>query len=279
MAQTFASAEERAHMRRSVDPSGALDPHPPLKEAFRSRSWCPPRWMVEEFYGKTVWHGLGASLQRMQLGRGKGAAFRGLSEAFDRGDAGCALVWVSSAFSKSNMMTAPGENDCGFWYPCIVAVDDEGFVWFLCPRLALDGTKCWVAHPTRIILFIMEQDIEIGAGIFDLRKKIEESGEGVVALCVCPRKKRSEKEEDEISIASTTPPSTHTSSSTASSGTSSSSTMSWETVGQESAGWPSAAPSSTSWNVVGQESTGWPSAAPSDVSTGGDDDEEFERVD
>ena len=184
---------------------GELDPHPPTRRTFSRMSFSPPRWMVEEFFGATVYCGLGARLQIMQQGNGKGVPFRVLAGAYIRGEAHNALVWVSDSFSRRNMLTAPGDNDGGFWYPCLVAVDDFGFVVFLCPRLALDGTKCWVAHPTRIILFIAEQGIEL----IDREVLCTVEEEEVDVGAACPRKKGEKKEEGAISAASTTPPSTH----------------------------------------------------------------------
>ena len=218
---------------------GEFDPHPPNREAFSSKTSSPQQWMVEEFFGAMVYHGLEARLHHMQQCNGKGAPFWVLAEAYNEGRAYNALVWVSTdSFSKQTMLSEPGEHERGRWYPCLVAIDKDGMVVFLCPRLALDGTRVWVAHAKRIVIFIMQDRWEF----VDLQQPERWTCE----------KKGEKKEEDAMSAttsstslsssSSTTGRSTSSSMSSSTSSSTSSTTISWEVV-------------DPSWVVLGQEST------------------------
>ena len=240
-------------MRRYVETFGALDPWPPSADTFCCRSFVPPQFMMEEFFGDSVYDGLRACVVSMSQRRGKGWAFWSLSEAFNRGEVQNATVWVSNAFSKDNMMLEPGPNDSGRWYPCIVSLCIYGeVVIFCCPRLALDGTRCWVAHWTRIHVFVPELVPAVSPG---LGRAESVSPEDSVAASV-----KKGGGEDDYAVRSTG--STILSPSSASTASSSSLCIS-RTESSVVEYTSSRSPGSvcSPWLLVDQDSTSWPSPA------------------
>jgi len=127
------------------------------------RNLPPTLGQLEAVFGHRVFEGLFQRRREAATSTPSAARGRmGMRQAYyflmtaPSTDLSLAAVWVSSTdFSYEGMRWGDGAYP-GVWYPaiCIVMTQlgREEVAWW-CPRQALDGGYCWLAHPARVVLW------------------------------------------------------------------------------------------------------------------------------
>jgi len=135
----------------------------PERKVFAIRERVPTPDEIDRFWGNSVHFGLRALFAAAKSsGRGRKCAFRHLASQ-SRENLVDAQVWIAKdTFSQDAQLQPFGTGDTfGFWFPCLTMrfVDANCSAPFWCPRLALDGTKCWWAHGTRFVFVSPNSEI------------------------------------------------------------------------------------------------------------------------
>jgi len=135
----------------------------PGETIFTNRDTPPTLDDFEKNYGNSVHFGLRSLFAASKRsGRGKGGAFKHLASQPPAALVDAAVFIAKDTFSQDAQLQPLGVGDrFGYWYPCMTMrfVDANCSAPFWCPRLALDGTKCWWAHGTRFVFVSPDSEI------------------------------------------------------------------------------------------------------------------------
>jgi hypothetical protein len=129
----------------------------PSNEIFKRRDAPPTLDHLESQYGNSIHFGLRALFDSSKRsGRGKGMAFKHLASQPPAALVDAAVFIAQDLFSEEAQQQPLGVGDrFGYWYPCTIAWLAGGcLVAFWCPKLAIQGTKCWWVHVSRVVIFV-----------------------------------------------------------------------------------------------------------------------------
>ncbi len=113
----------------------------------------PSPKVIQNVFGERVFDGLRQKKQdNLQFRKGYLSWVDAASRGSDEG-----VVWVPSwDFSCAAMRCTSQSNIPGWWYPALIVAYDDGAglcYIFECPKIAWAGSRLWLAHADRVILF------------------------------------------------------------------------------------------------------------------------------
>lgn len=133
----------------------------PPRSAFCNNTTLPSMDQVYAFYGPRVYQGLEECYSDAQYRKGKGASWWAFFTGGQMPQRGLLYV-TTDPFSHAGHHIPRTTASVGQWYPVIFVRGGEWVYWW-CPRQALDGTYVWYAHWTRAIELPADQQYPYNA--------------------------------------------------------------------------------------------------------------------
>jgi len=116
-------------------------------ESTYTRFEKPPAYeQVLYMYGETVYAGLTQCRESFQHRRRGWSAWSYYAYQPQPG-----IVWVPSwTFSYDGLQQPTATGEPGRWYPALIVMTPDGYIFFECPKIGVVGSRIWIAHASRV---------------------------------------------------------------------------------------------------------------------------------